>query len=112
MELFLSVLNCCFAVIGVAAVIRFAVWRLCSCGCSYDYLILLDGENSEPMLRGLLEKSKFGLGKRTGTVYAVDVGLNAEDARICELLSLDEPHMVFCRPEQLCELLKCGEEEK
>ena len=106
MELFLSILNFMFVIIGVAAVLRFAVWKLTSCSCDYHYIVLLDGDDAELRLREAVEKNRFDINTRSKVVYAVNVGLDDETARACEMMSHDNPQIVFCRPEQLGELIR------
>ena len=68
--------------------------------------VLLDGDDAELRLREAVEKNRFDINTRSKVVYAVNVGLDDETARACEMMSHDNPQIVFCRPEQLGELIR------
>ena len=105
MEAFISAVNFIFVIIGVAATVRFLVMKLTSVSAGYHYIVPLKDKDAEMTLRDVLEKNKFEAENRGRVIFAVDMGLDRETARACEMMSFDHPQIVFCLPEDLKDLM-------
>ncbi len=107
MNLFLSILNFLFVIIGITAVLRFAVWKLTNSGkTDYHYITLLKDQNAEMTLREIIQKNKYEFDSGEKIIFAVDIGLDEETKSVCELISYYNPQIVFCQPEELAYLVK------
>ena len=96
-----------FVVLGIATLIRYIVWKLVDFKQNkYHYLVFLQDESAEMVLRGILERNSFDMVSIDRKLYAIDMGLDEITAAACEKLSYDYPHIVFCKPSQLEKYLK------
>lgn len=106
MNWLLTVLEMIFVILGVATMLRYLVWKFTSDpACDSHILVLLRDGCAEWSLRSTLEKNKHDIDTRSCLVYAVDMGLSSEEAHICEMFSLRHPQVIYCKPEELSELL-------
>ena len=107
MNLVLSVLEFLFVLLGVAALLRYLVWKLAYDGDARCYWVVpLYNGSAELAIRSALEKNRYEFDRYTCVLFAVDMGLDGEEACACQMISLDHPQVVYCKPEELPDLIR------
>ena len=105
MNLFLSVLNLILVLIGLVSVLLVCAGRVHESKEPMHYLILLHDDDAEWVLRTAMTQYCRTGHNRSGFIYAVDMGLSHEAATVCERMTMDYAPLIFCKPEQLPDLL-------
>lgn len=106
MDLIINFITLAFAVLGIATLVRYIVWKITDFKENeYHYIVLLRDNDAEIALRGALERNRFSSNNQQKKVYAVDLGVDEQIGKACEKLSLYYPQIIYCKPEQIKDLL-------
>lgn len=107
MDYALCFLTLFFVVLGIATLIRYIVWKLVdSKKNKYHYLVFLQDDNAEIIIRGILERNGNDLTSGERNLYVIDMGMDETTVSACEKLSYDYPNIILCKPSDFCNNIK------
>ena len=107
MDCAFSFLILLLSVIGIATVIRYIVWKITdSKQTEYHYMVFLEDNNAEILLRGIIERDYFDISGGCRKLYAINMGLEESAVSACKKLAEDYSQIVFCQPCELADYLK------
>lgn len=107
MDFILGFLTLFFAVLGIATAIRYIVWKITDLGQNnYHYLVVLDNNNAELVLRSVLERNNFDLKSKNRLIYAIDFGLDEQTVSACKIITDMFPQIIFCKPQEFESIIK------
>ena len=107
MDFIISFITLAFVVLGIATFIRYIVWKITDSGQNnYHYLIMLNNNDAEVIIRAVIEKNNFDIKSKNRIIYALDLGLDEQTVLTCKKLADTYPQIVFCKPREFAEMIK------
>ncbi len=106
MHILFVLLNLILVSIGISSILRYIVWKINHCkNVNFHYLVLLNDDNPEMCLRAILAENKYDIENSCRVIYAVDVGMNKDSRKACELMCNDYSQIVLCSPDNIKEII-------
>lgn len=107
MNFIINFITLAFVVLGIATLIRYIVWKITDSGQNnYHYLIMLNNNDAEVIIRAIIEKNNFDIESKKRVIYALDMGLDEQTVLACKKLADMYPQIIFCKPHEFAELIK------